>query len=166
MNRALQYANLLGVVVLAAVCVAQWQAQRRLRLQLNEAEKTTLQQRAKLEEQTKALKSQGEDLEELRKQVSKRSTELRETSEQLIAAESQRLQLGRERDQLQTIVGEWKQAVRLRDERIEEANTRIGEMARRANEAVEKYNGLAKDYNQMVEKLNAAAPAKAGPAKP
>ncbi len=162
MNRTLQYANLIGVVLLTCLCVVQWQRDRRLHLDLNRVEKIRIEQEEKISEQEKAMQGLTRDLALFKDQFT-------ETHSNLLAArktsENRELDLTRvisERDQLRTSITNWKQAVTLRDERLGEMEKQLRSVTEKANESIRKFNELATNYNSVVDQLNAARKAAAG----
>ncbi len=66
MNSRLKYLNLFGVLALAALCIAQWQRDRRLNLEIGHLDQTRLQQAAKIDEQAGQVKGLNEDLSQLK----------------------------------------------------------------------------------------------------
>ena len=163
MNRFLQWTNLAGVLVLCAVCIAQWRSSRALNLEINALEKQRIEHTGQLAEQDRTLKRQAADLEEFRDQLSRASTELQTARTRSRDLERELGHARSEAEQLKASVAEWAEAVRLRDDRIQEANARITEAADQLKDSVTKYNALASDYNEVVGKYNdlieqAAAP--------
>ena len=55
MNRILHIFNLLGVIVLAGVCIYQWRINREVNLEANRLEKLRIEHTAKIEEQEKTI---------------------------------------------------------------------------------------------------------------
>lgn len=153
MNR-LHYVNLVGVLVLATLCVAQWQHDRRLNLEVNRLEKTRLDQAGKLAEEEKVVRGLKEDMAQLKGQFTQTQTELNDTREKLRAAERETRQLTVERDQLKTSVTNWTAAVAVRDERLKEASSQIRKLADELNASLRKFNDLATNYNGVVKDLN------------
>jgi methyl-accepting chemotaxis protein len=155
MNRRLQFINFFGVVVLTVLCVAQWQANRRLNLQMNRLEKIRIQQSAKLEEQSKKIKGYVEDLEDFREHIDKNGARLKEQTEKARSAEATARRLSAECEQLKSSVSNWANAVNERDARLKENSETIRVLTTKANGAVEKFNQLATNYNSVVKDLNA-----------
>lgn len=156
MNRKLQFVNLFGVVALVALCVVQWRQNRQLNLGLNDLEKTRQTQVQKLAEQDKTVRGLTEDLTRFKEQFTSAKTELGETREKLSVAERTLIQLTSERDQLQTSLTNWMNAVTERDAKLKEANERINEIVGKLNESVVKFNTLVTNYNEVVKQLNEA----------
>ncbi len=156
MNRFLHYFNLVGVIALAALCVAQWQVNRRVNLEANRLEQIRLDQNTKLEEQGKTLKGYVADLDELRKQLTLTHTSLKETESKNAVTDRQVRQLTAESEQLKASVTNWASAVAARDERLKETYEQIQKSAQERNDAVVKFNELAGKYNATVKDLNTA----------
>lgn len=156
MNHRLQFANLFGVIALTALCVVQWRQNRQLNLGLNDLEKTRQTQEQKLAEQDKTVRGLTEDLTRFKEQFTSAKSELSETREKLGVAERTLIQLSSERDQLQTSLTNWINAVIERDARLKEANERINEVVGRLNESAVKFNTLVTNYNDVVKQLNEA----------
>lgn len=154
MNRTLTWLNLAGVAALAVLCVCQWRANRALNLDINALEKTGLTQTARLAEQDKTLAGLAADLENFRTQITRANAELRETTDKLQLSENAIGRLRAERDQLKDSIASWTEAVKVRDERIDEANHRLREVGGRLRDAVEKFNELAARYNERSQQLN------------
>lgn len=154
MNRALQYANLAGVLLLAALAAAQWSANRKLNLEVNALSKQRLAQEQKIEEQQKALKGSAADLDSFREQFQAAAKRAKETELKLAQTEESVHQLKMERDGLNESANRWKEAVALRDERLKEAADKLQALAADRNEAVLKFNELAGKFNATVEELN------------
>lgn len=156
MNRRIQYANFLGIVALAALCVFQWQRDRKLNLEVNSLEKTRQEQQQKLSEQDITIGGLTEDLTHFKEQFSLTHSNLTEAREKLRKTESENDSLQREREQLHASITNWTQAVSARDARLTEANERIRSMAAQLNESIGKYNELATNYNAVVKQLEEA----------
>jgi len=156
MNRALTWINLVGVLVLAGLCVFQWRANRGLNLQVNDLEATRFAQAAQIDEQTKKLGGLTADLERFREQLGSTSLSLKDTKEKLRASEHLAAQLASERDQLKDAIACWTAAVASRDRRLTEANTRISDLGAQLHDAVTKYNALVATHNTLVQQINDA----------
>lgn len=154
MNRFLHYFNLAGVLALTALCVAQWQVNRRLNLETASLEKARMESAAKLAEQDKALAGYRADLDDFRQQLTKNHGLLKEAETKLGATEHQVLNLGNERDQLKISVTNWAQAVTARDERLKETAEQLQKLATDRNDTVTKFNELATKYNGVVKDFN------------
>lgn len=131
MNRSLTWINLAGVLALAVLCTFQWRANRALNLDVNALQKTGQTQTARLAEQDKTLAGLASDLDSFRGQITRAHAELRATADKLHASELAAAQLNAEREQLKESVARWTAAVKVRDERIDEANHRIREVGHR-----------------------------------
>ena len=163
MNRALTWINLVGVLVLAGLCVFQWRANRELNLQVNDFEATRFAQAAQIDEQTKKLGGIMGDLERFREQLGSTSLSLKDTAAKLRASERLAAQLASERDQLKDAIARWNAAVALRDRRLTEANARISDLGSQLHAAVNKYNSLVASHNTLVQQFNDARAAEAKP---
>lgn len=153
MNR-LPYVNLLGVLALAALCVVQWQRDRRLNLDVSRLEQTRIDQAGQLAEQERALRNLQADLAQFKEQFTQSQAELGGTRQKLRAAERDARQLSTERDQLKTSTTQWAAAVADRDERLKEAGAQLRRSADDLNAAVRKFNELATNHNAVVQDLN------------
>jgi chromosome segregation ATPase len=156
MSRWLATWNLLGVVALAALCVLQWQANRRVNLEASHLEQLRLEHLAKIAEQDKTLKGQAADLDQFREQLAHSSARLKETETQFGGAQKRLQQLESERDQLKSSVTQWAAAVTERDARLKQAGDQLQQFLKERNEAVTKFNELAARYNTIVKDLNDA----------
>lgn len=159
MKRALEIFNLLGVVVLAALCAFQWRVNRETNLELRRVQELQSEQSAKLAKQQKAIEGHLADLETFREQLT--STKSSETNlrNQLAKTERVNLQLTAERDQLKTSVAKWSAAIDERDEQLKIAATNIQTLIASRDEAVRKHNELARVHNQLVAERQSPPPA-------
>jgi chromosome segregation ATPase len=151
MNNRLNYLNLFGVLALAALCIAQWQRDRRLNLEIGHLEQMRLQQAAKIDEQASLLKGLNEDLGQLKTSLVDEQSLRTQVEQKVMSAESANQQLALERDQLKAAVTNWANAVAVRDERMKEANARIEQLAADLNASIRKYNELATNRNATVK---------------
>ena len=142
MNNSLKYLNLFGVLALAALCIAQWQRDRGLNLEIGHLDQMRLQQAAKIDEQANLLKGLNEDLGQLKISLATEQSLRSQVEQKVVFAESANQQLVLERDQLKAAITNWSNAVSLRDERMKEANTRIEQLAADLNASIRKYNEL------------------------
>jgi len=154
MNRFVQYANLIGVVALAVLCVVQWSANRRVNLEASALEKTRLDLTAKVAEHEKTIKGQAADLDTFREQLTLATTSLKETETKLTKAGREIVQLEGEREQLKISVTNWAAAVTARDERIKEANDRLKQLGEDLNASIRKFNELAETHGKLVKNWN------------
>jgi chromosome segregation ATPase len=152
--KRLHYFNLIGVFSVVALCVVQWQINRRLNLDLRQLEKTRLGHETRIAEQDRTMKGLSSDLESFRERFRRADTEAKETGRKLDDSERRMNQLERERDQLRESVTHWAGAVTMRDEQIKEANGRIRGLADELNAAIRKFNDLATNYNAAMNDLN------------
>ena len=152
--KGVQYLNLLGVLVLAGLCVAQWQRDRHTNLEVNRLEKTRFEHESRLSEREQMIQGLNADLGQLKDQMAKTQTEVNETRQKLRAAESEIRQLAAERNQLKASITNWVDAVAARDNRLKEANKEIRRLADELNGSIAKFNELATNYNATVRDLN------------
>jgi chromosome segregation ATPase len=143
--------NLFGVLALAALCIAQWQRDRRLNLEVGRLDQVRLQQGAKIDEQAGLLKGLNEDLGQLKTSLGIEQSLRSQAEQKVVSTENANLQLGLERDQLKAAITNWANAVALRDERMKEANTRIEQLAADLNTSIRKYNELVTNRNAAVK---------------
>jgi chromosome segregation ATPase len=152
--KPLHYINLIGVLALAALCVAQWQRDRKLNLEVSRLENVRLDHEAKIAEQEQAMRGLNADLAQFKDRFTKSGSELNDTRQKLRASKRELLQLASERDQLKTSVTNWANAVAARDERLNEANAEIRRLAEELNASIRKFNELATNHNAVVKDLN------------
>jgi chromosome segregation ATPase len=152
--KRLHYVNFFGVIALAVLCVMQWRHDRQLNLEINRLEKVRLDQAGRLAEQERNVRGLDADLTQFKELLTKAQQELNETRAGFQAAERHGRQLTAQRDQLAASVTNWAAAVAIRDERLEQANARIRELADGLNASIEKFNELATNYNAVVKDLN------------
>lgn len=157
MNRFLHWFNFLGVLALAALCVAQWRMNRTLNLALNEHQKVSQQQAARLAEQERQIKGGAADLDSFRDKIAETSTAVKETEAKAAALDRLVKQLTNERDQLKTSVTNWAAAVTTRDERLKQSGVELAKLGNDRNDAVRKFNELAAQQNKLVEEIERRA---------
>jgi chromosome segregation ATPase len=150
MNNRLKYVNLLGVLALAALCIAQWQRDRRLNLEIGRLDQMRLQQAAKIDEQAGLLKGLNEDFGQLKTSLGNEQSLRSQVEKKVVSIENANQQLSLERDQLKAAITNWANAVTVRDERMKEANARIEQLAADLNASIRKYNELATNHNAAV----------------
>ena len=102
--KRLQYINLFGVLALAILCIFQWQANRKVNLEVNRLEQLRLGQAGKLDEQTEKIHGLEADLTDFKQRFATAQSEADETRKRLAGAERDVRQLAAERDQLKTSV--------------------------------------------------------------
>lgn len=151
MNDRLKYVNLFGVLALAVLCVAQWQRDRRLNLEIGRLDRVRLQQATTIDEQASQLKGLHEDLDQLKASLSNEQSLRTEAEQKVASTESTNQLLVAERDQLKASITNWANAVALRDERMKEANARIEQLAADLNASIQKYNDLVTNRNAAVK---------------
>ncbi len=157
MNRFLHWFNFLGVLALAALCVAQWRVNRTLNLALNEHQKASQQQAVRLAEQERQIKGGASDLDSFRDRISLANTAMKEAEGKAAALDRQVKQLTNERDQLKTSVTNWAAAVATRDERLKQSGAELAKLGDDRNDAVRKFNELAAQQNKLVGELERRA---------
>ncbi|MDX1953822.1 MAG: hypothetical protein SFY81_16760 [Verrucomicrobiota bacterium] len=156
MSKALNTLNFLGILVLAGLCVFQWQVNRRLNLQAIEQEKHLLQLQQQNRDLEKMIEGQKSDLQTVKDQFMKSHEELAEIRKTKSVLERNILELETERDQLKSSIADWSEAINKRDEQIRSANDQLTRLASERNDSVLKYNSLAEKYNSLVEDFNKA----------
>lgn len=154
MKNALVILNLIGVLALGVLCVAQWRMDRQLNAEIIRLETIRAEQSAQLAEREKTINGHVADLASLREHITRLTGELKETEGNRRNFERLAGQLAAERDQLQESVKKWSEAVDARDEQMRAANLQIQELAARCNDTVLKFNELATNYNAAVALLN------------
>jgi chromosome segregation ATPase len=156
MNRALQYLNFFGVLVLAVLCAVQWQHDRQLNLQTIQLEKTRQAQQQKISEQEETARGLSADLADFKQRFKTEHDDLEDTKHKLRESENAVASLAAEREQLQESITNWTAAVAQRDALMKEANSRIEDVSTQLNVSIQKYNDLASNYNNVVKDLNEA----------
>ena len=151
MNGRLKYFNLFGILALAALCIAQWQRDRRLNLEIGHLDQVRLQQGAKIDEQASLLKGLNEDLGQLKTSLGNEQSLRSQAEQKVVSSEGANQQLAVERDQLKAAITNWVNAVEVRDERMKEANARIEQLADDLNASIRKYNELVTNRNAAVK---------------
>jgi chromosome segregation ATPase len=133
------------------LCIAQWQRDRHLNLELGRLDQLRLQQAAKIDEQAGLLKGLDEDLNQLKTSLTNEQSLRSQVEEKAVSTENANQQLALERGQLKVAITNWANAVALRDERMKEANTRIEQLAADLNASIRKYNELATNRNAAAK---------------
>jgi chromosome segregation ATPase len=151
MNGQLKYLNLFGMLVLAALCVAQWQRDRRLNLEVSRLDQVRLEQAARIDDQANTVRGLNEDLGQLKTSLAREQSLRSDAEQKQRSLEDANGQLTSERDQFKVAITNWANAVALRDERMKEANGRIEQLAADLNATIRKYNGLVSNYNAAVK---------------
>lgn len=154
MNRFLHGFNLVGVVVLALLCVQQWRVNRKMNLEILGLEKVRQEQADRVEKQTRSLQGLQADLDDFRSRLSQAHTAAREAEARLATQSETLSRQSVELEQLRTNMGRWEAAVAERDEIITTANQKMTDLARDRNAAVTQFNELVGRYNSVVEELN------------
>ncbi len=152
--KALQWINLFGVLALAALCVAQWQRDRRFNLEINMLVKDRQAQELKTAEQEGAARAVSEDLARFKDLFQQARAEFSASSSNCSKLEREHFQLQNEREQLKTSVTNWARAVTQRDARLREAKEQLRDFSERLNDSVRKFNDLATNYNASIRRFN------------
>jgi methyl-accepting chemotaxis protein len=153
-KNALILLNLLGVLGLSILCVAQWRIDRQLNTEIHRLETIRLEQAARLEERDRTVAGHVADLSSLREHLLRVTGELKETEGAYRLASHQVTQLTSEREQLRESVQQWAAAIEVRDEQLASATQQIQELAAHANQTVLQFNELATNYNAVVNILD------------
>jgi chromosome segregation ATPase len=154
MNRHLEKLNLLGVIILAVLCVAQWRINRDANVQLQSALKQNHEQSKKIADQQKTIQATGADLEFFRTQLTAAKSSEKSLEKKLTDSERTTLQLTDETAALKTAITNWAAAVDTRDHQLRQAATNIQNLVQSRDDAIEKYNALAKRQNDLVAEIN------------
>ena len=157
MKRALTWMNLVGVMLLAGLCVLQWQRDRRFQLESLRLEALSRENEQTIREQEKATKGLSDDLAQFKVRFQAAHGELTEARSRVGTLEKENLQFSYERDQLKASITNWSQAVAERDKRLKQANEQLREQAERLKESVLKFNELASNHNASVRRFNELA---------
>ena len=157
MKRVITWINLAGAVVLAILCVAQWQRDRKLNLEVNRLQKEHYAQQQKISEQEKAGNGLKADLARFKEQFKETHTEANEARSALRQIQQENAQLATERDQLKASVTNWSRAVAERDQGLRELDERLRETAARLNDSILKYNEVTTNYNASIRRFNELA---------
>ncbi|MGD0388053.1 MAG: hypothetical protein ABSC42_03775 [Tepidisphaeraceae bacterium] len=132
MNRFFSIFNCLGVGVLAVLCAVQWQANSRLENNVEQLDKTRIEQSAKIAQQESTLKDDAADLEDLRQRLSMSESELQNSVV--------------EEGRLKTALDKWKAA-------LKQAGEQIQKLAGERNQAIQRFNDLADKYNALIKQM-------------
>jgi chromosome segregation ATPase len=157
MSRALTILNALGVLALAALCIVQWQRDRRLHMDLTALQQTNQVQFASIVEQSNTLRGVNEDLAQFKQRFTQAHSDVTETRASLRKLERENEQLLAERNQLRASVTNWASAVAERDERLKEITARAQELATKLNDSILRFNELATNYNAASHRFDALA---------
>jgi len=140
MRRSLQYANLFGVIALVVVCLLQWQADRRLNLELRRYDQQRNDQAVKIQGLENNLNGLNEDLTQFKGSLTDEHAARLAAEQKLRTTEHDRAQLAQESAQLRGAVSNWVNAVSIRDERLKTANERIQEQGDKLNASILRFN--------------------------
>ena len=154
MNRFLEKINLLGVVILAVLCVAQWKINRAANLELQTTQLLNREQTTRISEQEKTIQASTADLEAFRGQLVTTKGSEKNLEKKLAELERKTLQLASENGALKSSVTNWAAAVETRDHQLHQAVTNIQTLVFSRDDAIEKFNDLAKRQNELVAEIN------------
>lgn len=155
--KALHLFNTIAILVLAGLCVAQWQSDQKLGGEITALTAKRREQETLITDQTSQLERLRSEFGAMQAKLSTNNARLEKTETDLIDARKQVRLLTMERDQLKDTVTNWMAAVTVRDERIKEGNAQIRKLADDLTASVLKFNELATNYNATVRQLNEVA---------
>lgn len=155
--KSLRWINLVGVLLLAALCAGQWRRDRRQNLELLQGEKQRLAGETQLREQTRKSDGLAADLARFKEQYLDAHTNTAAARASLLRVEQELGRLRAERDQLQSAVTNWAAAVTARDASLRALNERWRETAGQLDDSVLRHNELASNYNATVRRFNELA---------
>jgi uncharacterized coiled-coil DUF342 family protein len=157
MKRALTWVNLMGVLLLAGLCVIQWQRDRHLHLEIQSLEKARHEHEQTIRDQERAAKGLTNDLDRFKVQFQTAHGELTEARAKAVKLERENLQLLTERDQLKASITNWAGAIAERDLRLQQVNEQIRDLSARLRESVLKFNELASNHHASIQRFNELA---------
>jgi len=158
MNRILTGVNLLGVLVLASLCVMQWKINSQLNNHADDLERTRQQQTAKIADQEKTIAGNTQDLDDFRKRLDEAQAQIKQMQTNLDGLSAQNKQLEAERAQFTATLEKWKEALAGRDTALKQASERIQQLGSERNTAVSKFNDLMTQYNSAGKELQSRQP--------
>lgn len=154
MNTILNILNFVGVLLLAALCSAQWHTNNQLLARANDLEQVRQQQADKLDQEDKTIKTNAADLESTRDQ-------LKDAQTKVASLTAERNQLSSERDQYKANLEKWmasvtqfNNALKERNAQYQTAMTNYQKAMVDRNDAVTRLNDLTNKYNTVVKELN------------
>ena len=154
MNRVLIAFNLVGVAVLAVLCIIQWRVNSLIHFRADAFERTTVQQKSNLKKAQQTISTYTADLEDFRQRISLSEKQLKELDEKLAVETRERNQLAAERDDLSLALGKWKSAVDDRDKTINTAKQELASLATDRNTIAQRLNDLTDKWNSLVKQWN------------
>jgi chromosome segregation ATPase len=157
MNRFLSVFNFAGVLLLAVLCVLQWEKNRSVELKLIGVEEVRDAQLSEIDAQGKAIKETMADLEEFRGRLMAAGISIQDAAAKAQADGAQIKVLQRQNETLKASLHEWTNAVESRDEAIKKAAGQLEKVSADRNGAILKFNGLAEKYNVAEAELKEAA---------
>lgn len=149
--------NCVGVAALSVLCVFQWKINRELNLRAEGLEKDRVKLTATQKELEGNIKGLAADLDDFRNRHSAHTEELASLRKNLKQTENEADNLIRQRDQLKENAAVWSNAVKLRDERLQEANTTITSLSEQLKASIQKQNEIVQKHNEVVDKYNSLA---------
>ena len=163
MMRMLNILNLIGVLILAALCTGEWVINRRLNLANIDLAKSGLQLQQQLAEKDTSIKGNVADLDDFRARLQLTLDTANAAQAQVRSLTAERDKTVTQRDQLQSSVEalqagleKWKAAVGQRDDALKEAAQTAQKLATVRNDAIAKFNDLAAKFNAEVAQLKQA----------
>lgn len=153
-NRFLQWLNLFGVAALAALCLIQWQVNRRLNLELNRCEELRLELAGKLAKEAQISADRERDLASFRTHLARLSDEVEKTASAQSTAERDLRDALAARDQLKSSFTNLASAVAARDARLAEAAAQLTALLKERDDAIMRFNELAERHNSLVKEWN------------
>ena len=155
MSRALSGINLAGVLLLGALSLWQWRANRQANLQVIQLEKVRIEMEGEARDLNRQLLGARNDLEGFREQVRGANESMREARQRAATLDSELQQATAERDQLKANLTGWMEAVAARDAELKRLDASAQKLATERNQAVTEFNQLATKYNEVMNELNA-----------
>ena len=152
--KVLRWLNLLGVLILAGLCVTQWFRMRDQDREIDSRKRAADVLEARLAEQDRRLEATLADLESMKSQAIRQLAI--DAADRRTLEESQRnlQQATYERDQLRSAVSNWTAAVSARDLNLQQMDRAVRNLTNELAAAVQRHNQLATNYNRVVEELN------------
>ena len=147
MNRIITVFNAMGVVLLAALCVFQWDQLRAISGRLNIADQAAIAQAEVLSKEKQARQRDGIDLADMRNRLAAADAEAESNFKRAIAAE-------RKLDATGVAVEKLKKAVADRDAVLGQQDAAIRKTAGERDDAIRKYNDLVLKYNELVKRAS------------
>jgi len=151
MQRLLPWINAVAIPVLAGLCVVQWWHDRDVQLRLRQCREELSRSLAERQQLETRLEQTQADLELFRdryqaseQRVAGLTTELHQRTEQWERCMAEAVQT-------RAALTNWMEAVRLRDEKLEEAASRILELNARLEELADRYRQCVTNFQSLLE---------------